>query len=626
MVQKQQNLLQKIVEKCGFDFDPKNSKSRLTVQNENFKEEELEEKVTTLFKWISTECESSYKLCSFQIDDNVWPCIWEKFFWKSKKAFQNGLIQVYKRYENTYCLVVIASHFEEQASILGDLNEQYESIKIENMKLFVELAEVLKLWFKTIEISAINGFLILCGQKEKVRKCAQFCKTMLNTEKMSSCTRVVSAYLYQFLKSENVKPAINSYLRSNGHYVDWEVTREKTCNFVCWSISDDPERAADFVINQLVKEISFEEQYLKYGPVYKHLKDMKNGKLFEPSQRFSTLLYYGSIYLPTGIVENKTFWFWKKVYKEEVLRWLCRHRVQEYLNKKLRFSSKMWGIFPQDLRISVSCQNIAQVEFLVSQIVDQVYIVSKSAKMCQHHHLITQFCRNHPDLVEIKEEKDCWTFYFIADFKDEFENLFEEQVKRETPQDAIVEESLQDVTKTTTLVLTEEVLEYLKKRCSSALTNIAETNDVSISKTEATCHLELKAMSETKILKGKENILALLEMISCQREKMRIRRDFNPSKLDEEIEALEKTAKSCTLTLAKEVKEPKYLDCWIAESFRIVTVAGCLASIDSSLLICFLDESCEPLGSSAKQIFMTGNFVDEFNENIFHLFVVTMCM
>lgn len=612
MVQKQQNVLQGIVEECGFDFDPENSKLLPTVRNESIKEEDqLKEKINTLFKRISTECEHLYNFLSFQIDNNVWPCIWEKFFGKSKQAFQDGLIQVFKRSENIYCLVGIASQLEKQARILGDLNEQHASIKIENKMLFEDLAEVLKSRFKTIEVSGINGFLILCGQKEEVRECAQFCQTMLKKENVSSCTKVVSEYLYLFLKSEDVKLAINSYLQSNGYCVDWQLTREKTCNLVCRSISVDPEKAADFIINQLVKEIEFDEKYLKSGPVDEHLKNMKNGKLFESSLGVSTLLYYGNIYFPKETVESEKVWFLKKVYKPEVLRFLCRPGVQEYFNTKLRFSSMMWGFFPQDQRVGVSCQNIAQVEVLVSQIVDQVYIVSKSPKMCQNHHLITQFCRNHPDLVEIKEEKDCWTFYFIADFKDEFENLFEERIKRGTPQDAIVEESLQDVTKTTTLVLTEEVLQYLKKRCISALTNIAETIDVSISIFEATCHLELKAMSETKILKAKENIFALLKIISCQREKMRIRRDFNPSKLGEEVDALEKTAKSYTLTLAKEVKEPKYLDCWIAESFRIVTTAGCLTSIDSDLLICFLDGSCEPLGSSAKQIFMTGNFVDE---------------
>mgnify|MGYP003685999325 CR=1 FL=1 len=514
---------------------------------------------------------------------------------------------MFKRSENIYCLVGIASQLEEQASILGDLNEQYESIKIENMKLFVDLAEVLKLWCKTIEMSAINGFLILCGQKEEVRKCAQFCKTMLKKEKMSSCSRVVSAYLYQFLKSENVKPAINSYLQSNGHCVDWEVTREKTCNFVCWSISDDPERAADFVINQLVKEISFEQHYLKYGPVYKHLKDMENGKLFEPSQGFSTLLYYGSIYLPTGIVENEKFWFWKRVYKREVLRFLFRPGVQEYSNTKLRFSSKMWGIFPQDQRVGVFCQNIAQVEVLVSQIVDQVYIVSKSAKMCQNHHLITQFCQNHPDLVEIKEEKDCWTFYFIADFKDEFENLFEGQTRIGKQQGASLEESLQSGTKIVSLLFTVEVLEYLQRRCRAALNDIKEITGVDILINDTACSLEIIAKSETELEEAKKRLIELLQTISCQREKIKIRQDFDLAMLNKLTTVLEEDPKHpCNLTILKNVEKPKYFACWDAQYLRIVTVEGSLASIESELLICFLDEKLQPLGSSAKQILMTG--------------------
>lgn len=608
MVQKQQNVLQGIVEECGFDFDPENSKLLLTVRNKSFQEEELKEKIYTLFKRISRECERSYNSFTFQIDDNIWPCICEKFFWKSKQAFQDGLIQVYKRSVNTYCLVGIASIFEEQSSILGDLNEQHESIKIENIKLFEDLAEVLKVRFKLINVSAINRFFILYGQKKDIKECAQFCK-MLNIGHMSSCTRVVSEYLYLFLELENVRSAIDRCLLSEGHSVDWQPTRGKSCNLVCWSSSVDSEKTVDFFLNELVKEISFDGDYLKCRPVNQLLNNMQNGKLFGSSLGFPTLLYYGSIYLPTENVENEKFWFQKRIYKPEVLSFLSKRSVQEFFYMKSSFSSKMWGISSQ--RVAVCCKNIVQVDALVSQIVDQVYIVSKSAKMCQNHHLITQFCQNHPDLVEIKKEKDCWTFYFIADFKDEFENLFEERIKRGTPQDAIVEKNLQDVTKTTTLVLTEEILQYLKTRCSSALTNIAETIDVSISIFVATCHLELQAMSETKILKAKENIFALLKIISCQREKMRIRRDFNPSILGEEIDALEKTAKSYTLTLAKEVKEPKYLDCWIAESFRIVTAAGCLTSIDSDLLICFLDESCEPLGNSAKQIFMTGNFVDK---------------
>lgn len=609
MVQKQQNVLQGIVEECGFDFDSENSKLLPTVGNESIKEEDqLKEKLNTLFKRISTECEHLYNFLTVQIDDNVWPCIWEKFFGKSKQAFQDGLIQVYKRSENIYCLVGIASQFEKQARILDDLNEQHASIKIENMMLFKDIEEVLKSRFKTIEMSANNGFLILCGQKEEVRKCAQFCQTMLNTENMSSCTKVVSEYLYVFLKSEDVKPAINSQLQSNGYCVDWQLTREKTCNLVCRSISADPENAADFIINQLVKEIEFDEKYLKSGPVDQHLKNMKNWKLFESSLGVSTLLYYGNIYLPKETVESEKFWFRKRVYKPEVLRFLCRPGVQEYFNTKFRFSSKMWGIFPQDLRVAVCCKNIVQVDTLVSQIVEQVYIVSKSAKMCQNHHLITQFCQNYPDLVDIKEEKDCLTFYLIADFKDEFENLYEGQTRIGKPQGASLEESLQSWTIKASLIFTEEVLEYLQRRCSAALNDIKKKiTGVDFLINDTTCSLEIIAKSETELEEAKKHLIELLQTISCQREKIIIRQDFDLAMLNKLTTVLEEDPKHpCNLTILKNVEEPKFFACWDDHYLRIVTVEGSLASIESELLICFLDEKLQPLGSSAKQILMTG--------------------
>lgn len=570
----------------------------LTVRYDSQNEEKFEDRKRKLCQKIASDCEMN-ECEGFDINDNVLPYVLKQFYETSKEAFDVGSIQVFKKSKDNYSLVGVTGIFEEQASILVKLIRQYKSIRVADKELLEVLQFEQKLLrFPKVRIFVSNEHLILSGERNEIQECASFIQAFSKPE---SCTRVVSENIYKFLEMENVRPAINNCLLSEGYPICWKVTKEKTYSLICRSISYDPEKAADFLICQLVKEIIFPEEYLECS----NIKEMANLKIFRPKQGFCALVCFGKVDLPHETMKhNGNFWFDRKVYMLEVLEILSSPDVQRCIEKKLILGKfQRWVIFKECLTVSIFCQSPAQADQIVSQILGQVCCVSKSAEMCQPSSFITQFCEKHSDVVQIKKGKDFWKFYIIADLKDEFENLFKVSSEGGSPNVESLGKSIQTLPKTTTLLFTEEILRYLANRCNEKLRKIEENFGIGISIKKTS--LELKTKSEIEVSKAKENLLTLLKKISCQREKVRIRNDFNCTKLEEEIKNLEE-AGLCTLTLSKTVEEPNYLNCWDAHYFHIVLAEGSLASVDSDLLICLLDENWLPPGSSGRQILMAG--------------------
>lgn len=601
-MQAQKKTFQDIVLTCKFKFvDYAISTSVLTVRYDG-KNDQFDERKKELVQRIASACKS-YEFQSFEVDDNVLSLVLEQFYETSKEAFNDGRIQIIRRYKDSkfYCLVGVIGIFEERFSILDKLIKQCKLIRIENKELLEVLQFEQKLLkFPKVQVFVFSEHLILNGERNEIQECANFIRTLSKPER---CTRVVSENMYKFLEMENVRPAINKCLLSAGYPICWKVTKEKTYSLICRGISYDPEKAADFLTNQLLKEFVFPKEYLNCSPAT--FETYANGKFFEsPKEDFCALIYFGSIsFHHQTVKDDRKFWFDRKVCVRELLEILSRSCVHKYIETKLEGKIKKWDVCKDNLEVGVCCQSLLQAESMISQILSQVCCVSKPAETCQLNPIITQFCKKHSDMIQVNKGKDLWTFYIIAELKNELENSFETSTKDGAPDTVNVGKSNQKFTKTTTILFTEDILRYLRNECSDELKKIAKDIGIDISIKKAS--LELKAMSETEILKAKDSLHALLKNISCQREKSRIRIDYDSTKVKKVIEKVEKES-SCTFSLSKIVDEPSYLHCWDSQCFRIVTVEGGLTSIESDLLICFLDENWQPCGSSSEKIFMTG--------------------
>lgn len=611
LVQRQQKALLRIAEKHGFVIHLDRSKNRLEAECVcDHKEQELDKMIEIFGQNIESVCDM-YSIQTFFIEDNVWPCIEKELYEKAKSAFEESILQVYKKCEGTYCLIGLAEKFGKYESLLSSLGRQYKAIRIENKELFdaLEIGKILDSRFKQVEVAVHGDLLLLHGEEEVIKEYAKHYEELSKTENMHFAIRVVSENMYKFLRGKRSK--ISSCLFAKGYHVYWTVKKGGgKCFLTCSSISEKPEKEIDFLTNYIVKEIELQERYLQGEQVSSKIEQMENAKLFTSESGIKTLVYYGNMELlekAEAMEVKQRFWFYQTIASSSLLRLLDKSEVQNFINTKLQIRTLKWYIIEDKRKIRVSCQCLAEVDRLVSLILDQVWCVSRPLEVCQTDP-VKQFLKDHSSFVEIEQDEKYCTFYVTVDLKDDLGRLLGAQAGRKIDEDQNVSEICNEIpTERVNLFIEPDIKIYLFKRCNAQLTKISEDFNVCISYKGTS--LELKGKSKENVLHAKQVLLELLNSIVYQKDIVRIKRQWNIEILKKEIGKLEEK-NSCTFMLSKTDEEPEYLKCWDAQNVRIVAAEGSLEDTNCDVLVCFLDQNLQPVGRSAKKIFMTGKSKD----------------
>lgn len=608
LVQRQQKVICKIAEKNGFDIHLDRSKNRLEAETVGDQEEEaLDKMIEKFIQQIEAVCDM-YSVKAFVIEDNVWPCVEREFKEKAKDAFKESFLQVYKKCEGTYCLIGFAETFEKYASLLLYISSQYKAIRIENKELFdaLELEKILDSGFKQVKVAVHGDLLLLQGEEEVIKECAKHYEELSKTENMHFAIRVVSKNMYEFLKRKRSK--ISSCLFAKGYRVYWTVKKGGEKYFLtCSSIFGKPEKEINFLTNCIVKEIELDENYLQGEQVSSKIEQMENAKLFTSESGIKTLLYYGNIdFLEKAEAKGtqQRFWFDQTIASSGLLRFLNRLEVQNFINSKLPNHAAKWSIIEDKRKLRVSCQCLAEVDCLVSLILDQVWCVSKPSEVCKTDP-VKQFLKDHSNLVEIEQDEKYCTFYVTLDLKDELGRLLGVQALSEIDEDENDSEICSEIpTERVNVFIEPDIKIYLFKRCNAQLTKISEDFNVCISYKGTS--LELKGKSKENVLHAKQDLLELLNSVVYQKDIVRIKREsWNIEILKKKINELEQK-NPCSFMLSKKDEEPEYLKCWDAQNVRIVAAEGSLEDTMCDVLVCFMDQNLQPVGRSSKKIFMTG--------------------
>lgn len=598
LVQRQQAVLTKLAEDHGFYIHFQRSKNYLVAESEaDVTEQDMDRIIEKFIQSIENVC-GKYDIKSFLIEDSIWPYVEKDFNEMAKILFEEGSLQVYKKCEGTYSLIGLAEHFGKYEPLLSTLSRQYKIIKIENKELFdaLEMEKILGSRFKKVKVLVHDDLLLLHGEEKAIKEFAECYKELSKTKNMHSAFRVVSENVYEFLRNKNIKKKINSFLVKRGFHVYWTVAKvNESCCLDCKCISGTPEREADYLTSYLVKEIEIEDKNLQTGQIDKWIEEIKNAKLFISKSGIKTVVYYGNKDLWENAEANRDqsrFWFNQTIASSELLTLLAKIEVQNFINSKLQIHSEKWSIIEDKRKIRVNCQCLAEVDHLVSLILNQVWCVSRPAEVCQNDG-VKQFLKDHSKFVEIKQVEKYCTFYVTVDLKDELEKLLEAQAGRKI-----------DETERVSLLIKPDIRKYLFKKYDDKIKKICEDFNVLLSYIGQS--FELKAKSRDSALHAKQALLELIERIYHQKGVVGIKRDMMNEKLKKEVEKLENKC-SCTFTLSKNKdKEPEYLECWDTKVYRIITSEGSLECTRCDVLICFLDENCQPFGRSAQEIFMTG--------------------
>lgn len=615
LVQSQQTVLQNLASKEGLSIHLDSSKIYPTVKSINGTqtEEELDGMIQKLVQSIESVC-NMYNMKDFSIEDKAWPYLKKEFNEKAKSPLEESIIHVYKKCEGTYSLIGLAQHFGKYESLLSSLSRQYKAIRIENKELFdvLEIGKILHSRFKQVMVGVVNGdLLLLHGEEEVIKECAKYYEKLSKTENMHFAIRVVSENMHKFLRRKGSK--IYHCLCEKGFHVYWKVKTEgKKCFLTCYSISEKPEKEIDFLTNYIVKEIEFEEEYLQGEQVSSKIGQMENATLFTSESGIKSLVYYGNMDLlerAEAKGAQQRFWFYQTIASSGLLRFLDRSKVQDVINSKLQIHTVRWSIIEDRRKIRVNCQCLAEVEHIVSLILDQVWCISRPAEVCQND-LVKQFLREHSNFVEIEQDEKYCTFYVTVDLKDELGRLLGAQDVSKIDEDQNGSKICNEIpTERVNVFIEPDIKTYLFKRCNAQLTKISEVFNVGISYKGTS--LELKGTSKEKVLNARQALLKLLNSIVYQKDIVRIKkRQWNIETLRKEIDKLEEK-NSCIFMLSKKDEEPEYLKCWIdAQNVRIVAAEGRLEDTMCDVLVCFLDQNLQPVGSSSKKIFMTGKSKD----------------
>lgn len=558
---------------------------------------------------IETVCD----MCSvkaFVIEDNVWPCVERELNEKANDAFKESILQVYKKCEGTYCLIGFANTFEKYASLLLYIISQYKAIIIGDKELFdaLELEKILDSRFKQVEVAVHGDLLLLHGEEEAIKECAKYYEELSKSENMQFAIRNVSENMCSFLKRKRSK--IYSCLHEKGFHVYLTVKKEeKKCFLTCSSISEKPEKEIDFLTNYIVKEIELEERYFQGEQVRSKIEQMENAKLFTSESGIKTLVYCGNIDLleeAEAMGAKQRFWFYQTIASSGLLRFLDKFEVQNFINAKLQIHAARWFIIEDKRKIRVQCQCLAEVDHLVSLILDQVWCVSRPLEVCKTDP-VKQFLKDHSNLVEIEQDEKYCTFYVTVDLKDELGRLLGVQALSEIDEND--SEICSEIpTERVNVFIESDIKIYLFKRCNAQLTKISEDFNVCISYKGTS--LELKGKSKENVLHAKQDLLELLNSVVYQKDIVRIKREsWNIEILKKKINELEQK-NPCSFMLSKKDEEPEYLKCWDAQNVRIVAAEGSLEDTMCDVLVCFLDQALQPVGRSSKKIFMTGRSKD----------------
>lgn len=560
---------------------------------------------------IETVCDMC-GIKAFVIEDNVWPYVERELNEKANDAFKESIFQVYKKCEGIYCLIGFADTFEKYASLLLYIISQYKAIIIGNKELFdaLELEKILDSRFKQVEVAVHGDLLLLHGEEEAIKECAKYYEELSKTENMQFAIRDVSENMCTFLKRKRSK--IYSCLHEKGFHVYLTVKKEeKKCFLTCGSISEKPEKEIDFLTNYIVKEIELEERYLQGEQVRSKIEQMENAKLFTSESGIKTLVYYGNIDLleeAEAMGAKQRFWFYQTIASSGLLRLLDKLEVENFINSKLPNDCARWFIIEDKRKIRVRCQCLAEVDRLVSLILDQVWCVSKPSEVCKTDP-VKQFLKDHSNLVEIEQDEKYCTFYVTVDLKDELGRLLGVQALSEIDEDENDSEICSETpTERVNVFIEPDIKIYLFKRCNAQLTKISEDFNVCISYKGTS--LELKGKSKENVLHAKQDLLELLNSVVYQKDVVRIKRElWNIEILKKQINELEQK-NPCSFMLSKKDEEPEYLKCWDAQNVRIVAAEGSLEDTMCDVLVCFMDQNLQPVGRSSKKIFMTGRSKD----------------
>lgn len=611
LVQNQKTVLQKLAKNEGLSIHLDSSKNYPTVKSlfGNCTEQELDRMVQKFVQSIESVC-NMCGLKEFSIEDKAWPYVQKEFNEMAKSSFGESILQVYKKCKGTYCLIGFAEKFGKYESLLSSLSRQYKAIRIENTELFgvLEMEKILGARFTQVNVSVHGEMLLLHGEEEVIKECAKHYEELSKTENMHFAIRVISENMYNFLKRKRSK--ISSCLFAKGYRVYWTVKEGGEKYFLtCNSISGKPEKEIDFLTNCIVKEIELDENYLQGEQVSLKIEQMENAKLSTSESGIKTLVYYGNIDLLEKAEAQRTqqrFWFYQTIASSGLLRLLDRLEVQNFINSKLPKHAARWSIIEDKRKIRVNCQCLAEVDHLVSLILDQVWCVSRPLEVCKTDP-VKQFLKDHSNLVEIEQDEKYCTFYVTVDLKDELGRLLGVQALSEIDEnDSEIRSEIP--TERVNVFIEPDIKIYLFKRCNAQLTKISEDFNVCISYKGTS--LELKGKSKENVLHAKQDLLELLNSVVYQKDIVRIKREsWNIEILKKKINELEQK-NPCSFMLSKKDEEPEYLKCWDAQNVRIVAAEGSLEDTMCDVLVCFMDQTLQPVGRSSKKIFMTGRSKD----------------
>lgn len=612
LVQSQKTELQKLANNEGLHIHLDSSKNYPTVESlhGNCTEQELDRMVQKFVQSIESVC-NMYGLEDFLIEDKAWPYVKKEFNEMAKSSFGESNLQVYKKCKGTYCLIGLVEKFGKYVSLLSSLSRQYKAIRIKSKELFdaLEIGKILDSRFKEVEVAVHGDLLLLHGEEEVIKECAKHHEELSKTENMHSAMRVVSENMYKFLRGK--RSEISICLFAKGYHVYWTVkSGVEECFLTCSSISEKPEKEIDFLTNYIVKEIELEERYLQGEQVSLKIEQMKNAKLFTSESGSKTLVYYGNMELlekAEVIGTKQRFWFYQTIASSSLLGLLDKSEVHYFINTKLQSHAARWSIIEDKRKIRVSCHCLAEVDNLVSLILDQVWCVVRPAEVCQNDQ-VKQFLKDHSNFVKTEQDEKYCTFYVTVDLKDELGRLLGAHAGRKIDEDQNDFDICDEIpTERVNLFIEPDIKTYLFKRCNAQLTEISEDFNVCISYKGTS--LELKGKSKEKVLHAKQDLLELLNSIVYQKDIVRIKREWDIDILKKEIDKLEEK-NSCTFMLSKNDKELEYLKCWDAQNVRIVAAEGSLEDTMCDVLVCFLDQNLQPVVRSSKKIFMTGRSKD----------------
>lgn len=599
MVQVEKTTLLQNLKKQEFYFAQESSRNKLTVRPEmEGTREELDDKVKLELIPMLNSLGNVISAEVISIDDIIWPFVQKEFNEVAKEALEDGHFQVIKKSENFYLLVGYTKSVERNAAKLKGIGKKYEACRINDLEQFVVLQLELKLKskFQDVDICVCKNHLVLKGERQRVKECKQEFEDISNLQNMTHVKKFISNYMHNFLAREKIRVTINGLLSQNGFNVCWALHRQENgCCLHCFGYSKIVE-AADFFTKNLVKEWKVPKTYLK-----KVNFQSDNAAMYKLEDNENVIIVgCGNIEFPAQRESCEKTWFPKGIDDPKLLEFLQLPDVEKFVRDHLKSLSlkKEWKIDHISGKIEVFCKTKEDAESIISEILRQVCKVVQKPETLSNEKLVSKFCQEHSGRVLIDKQDDICVFYVTKDLNDELHNFFRTILEKKKALEGAKDERI------ATIQLTPAIQRYMKTRCIDKMAKIEEKFAVSLSFKER--NLELKSASDNAIHEAEKALLELLKSISHRRESVRIRRDITNNQLKKCLQELE-IRELCTLSLIRNADaEPRSLTCWDTLHFCIVVAEGDVESASCDVLVCFVDENCQPVGKSAERIFKKG--------------------